>query len=341
MSRCSLYRVNRNVYHLQAIQTIVAIGDMQPHKAIAIVASSMASGVLRSDDAASVDDVRLSDEQRIKLAEAVMFMIRRRATTDQFVSQIINTMVYGNACSGERISDQKGKGVYDHKQASRIEDETRKYFLETNEELLQQNKKQHWEEQDIRLKTGGPVFESEEADIVRAARVSVVADLVSVSKPSMIASHCRLTVRLAIDILRLDKSRVVRRSASLLGRELFGCLLREREELAKTMYNAVLNSVPPLPFAVAMIRSDLELLISVLGNITSHQGDGINDSATTSRCEEALALYKEAVEDGIVSAAELVRREGESSNNVPTFLRGMTSNNSNVMEINKIETLGI
>ena len=333
---------------------------MHPKQTTTLVAASMSSGILPTDaksprmtgyDTAATsedDEIPLSDEQRIKLAEALMFIIRRRASTVQILSEVFYRMIYGSAAFGERISDQKqtggSGGVYDPKEAMRIQDETRNYFLELDEDILQQEKKQQWEERDIRLRTGGPVFESEEADLVRAARVSVVAELVSMSQPSTLAPFCRMAVRLVVDILNLEKSRAVRRSASFLARELFGCLLREHEELADMVDSpkASLGS-SPLPFAAAMIRSDQEILVSILEKIVAHQQaeNKVNDSATASRCKEALALRQEAEEEGIFAAAHLLMQREEHSN-VPRLLSSITSQHAvgSFVEINAVETLG-
>eukprot|EP00957_Ditylum_brightwellii_P009387 709866-Ditylum_brightwellii.AAC.1 len=83
------------------------------------------------------------------------------------------------------------------------------------------------EELQLRVNTGGPVFDTEEDDAVRAACISVVAELVSVLHPEVVARHCHEIVRLGTDALRLDASRPVRRAASLLCRELYACVLRE------------------------------------------------------------------------------------------------------------------
>jgi hypothetical protein len=317
---------------------------MRPKDVVPVVAASISSGMMWVESSSEIitnsesrDMQLLSDEQRIKLAEALMFIIRRMATTNSFVTEITNLMIYGR--TGERIDAQADStSTFDATKATKIHDETRNYFLEVEDDI-EQEKKEQWEEQDIRLKTGGPVFEMEETDVVRAARVAVIAELTSTSKPQMIAPNCRLFVRLVIDILRLDTSRAVFRAASLLARELYGCLLREQEELAAIVDSVESKEQSPLPLAVAMVSSDEELLVSVLQEYATHRNAGIKDAATASRCEEALALRKQADDEGIFTAAHLVFSQ-RHSNPVPSFLRAIHSNKASIIEIDKVESQG-
>jgi hypothetical protein len=310
-----------------------------------IVASAVATGILKpgteAEISSSLSDIQLSQEQRIKLAEALMFSIRRRATTDEFVQVLVNIMVFGSV---ERIGSQTGNPKDTGGQLL-IQEETQNYFfrLDRKEELEQETQEEKWEEQDIRLKTGGPVFAMEETDVVRSARVSVLAELASESKPSSLAPHCRLLVRLAIDILRLDSSRLVCRAASLLARELYGCLLREQDELAEAIDDPQNRSVNPIPLAVALISSDEELLLSTLQNHASSRGDEserrIHDPATTVRCQEAIRLREQAEEAGVLTAARLVLSQGEL-NHIPNILTSFRQNHSGIIEIDKVNSLG-
>lgn len=254
---------------------MVAIGDIRPREVLPILSLALVSGTVQvkdrkndnvNDDKMSttlktmiVTDMKLSQEQRIKLAEALMFIIRRRAATDEYVPYIVNIMVFGSK-SNQRIgelsnhADVATKSTTSKQQQHQRQlqqKETHRYFLglnnnddeddDINNDSKDRTSKYHddgffdvttqrerWEEQDIRLKTGGPIFVSEENDIIRAVRISVLAELIATSKPSTMANHCHIFVRLPIDVLRFETSRSVRRAAALLVRELYGCILREQ-----------------------------------------------------------------------------------------------------------------
>lgn len=330
---------------MQAVQTLVAIGDIRPREVLPILSlafvsghvevrnkttlsalssSSSSSTLLNNDEdvhatktasgtaaATMTDNIKLSQEQRIKLAEALMFIIRRRAATDEYVPLLVNVMIFGsnrNDRIGDMANTSKKNNNHNNdnafgqksivKQRRIQQNETHRYFLGLDENDDDNNdnnndgspktyddgyelttttttmKKERWEEQDIRLRTGGPIFTSEEIDVVRAGRVSVLAELLSVSKSYTIASHCHIIVRLSIDVLRLETSRVVCRAAALLIRELFACVLREQ-------YDDNDDSVPSDPF-----RTQLSSLIISNG---SHLGI---DDENEGRYKQALALTR-------------------------------------------------
>jgi hypothetical protein len=328
----------------KAVQTIVSIGDMRPREVLPIVGSAVVSGTLKSGTEASsslTSDIRLSQEQRIKLAEALMFIVRRRAAADEFAVLLVNLMMFGSV---DRIGSQTENT--DAEQQRFIQDKTHDYFLRLDhrpEELEQESQEGKWEEQDTRVKTGGPVFSMEETDIVRSARVSVLAELVTVSKPSTVAPHCRLFVRLIIDVLRLDSSRTVCRAAALLARECYGCLLREQNELAEAVDDPNHHGGAPLPLAVALLSSDEELLFSTLRNHALSRGDDserrVDDPATAVRCQEAISLREQADEAGIFTAARLVLSQSAPSP-LPSILSGFRQNNSGIIQIDKMNSLG-
>jgi hypothetical protein len=276
-----------------------------------------------------------------------MFIIRRRATVHEFVPVLVNLMVFGSV---ERIGSPNNKLEKNNEQLL-IQEATHKYYVQGSgqqqqqqqeEELEKESQDEKWEQQDIRLKTGGPVFAMEEADVVRAARVSVLAELASVSKPSTLAPHCKLLLRLVIDALRLDPSRPVCRAASLLARELYGCLLREQDELAEAVdRNETATAL--LPLAVALISSsDEELLVSTLQNHASLNGSEsdrrVTDPAASARCREALQLREQAGEAGILTAARVVITQGERLVSVPTVLTLLQQNHSGIIEIDKMKS---
>ena len=317
---------------------------MRPRDVLPKVATAVVTGGLKTGKAAgssSPTDIQLSLEQRIKLAEALMFVIRRRAATDEFIQILVNIMVFGSV---ERIGSQPGpqKGVVGQ---DLLQEETHKYFfrLDRQEELEEETQEEKWEEQDIRLKTGGPMFTMEEAGVVRSARVSVLAELVSASKPSSVAPHCDLLLRLVIDVLRLDSSRTVCRAASLLARELYASVIREQDELAEALNGPQDQSVNPLPVAVALISSDEDLLLSSLQNHASSRGDEserrVHDPTTTVRCKEAIRLREQAEKTGILTAARLILSQGKL-NHIPNILTSFRQNQSRIIEIDREKSIG-
>ena len=295
---------------------------MCPRELIPAIGRAIAAGTLATSDN---EQIELVSEQRIKLAEALMFLIRRRAATDEYVSLLIDLMIFGSAARIGNKHDKTSGTDYDcrRKQHLLIQKTTDDYFDQTNnngDDGL--TMKEHREEQDVRLRTGGPVFETEESDIVRSARVSVIAELVCASNPSSMAPHAALLTRLCVDALRLEASRPVARSASLLAREMYGAVLREQNELMEVVEmlhdgQAVAGDLP-IPFTMALISSQespeevlLESLRQQVSSFTTMAGGGnsserVYDPATSARCQEAILLRKEAEDGGILAAARLL-----------------------------------
>ena len=292
--------------YLAAVQTVVAVGDVQPKKVLPVVAFTLVTGFLKAGTQVTTtltSDIRVTQEQRIKLAEALIFIIRRRAVVDEFVPVLLSLMAFGRVQRTESNFDDRDSDDL-------IQNETHKYFV-GNDELESEAKS--WEEREIRLNTGGPIFKSEEFDLVRAARASVLAEVVSNAKPSSLVPYCKLLVRLAIDTLTLDSSRIVCRSIALLVRELYSCLLSEFDTQTETS----------IPFTVAFISSDEELLFVTIqayatGIATKSKGT-FNDTATSARCKEAIILREQAEEAGFLSAARLFVMQTEA-NKTPNFL---------------------
>ena len=280
---------------------------------------AVGTGILKTSDS---EGVKLVPEQQIKLAEALMFLIRRRAATDEYVPLLINMMIFGRA---SRIGDQSRKEEHEEYKTHSLsmQEETDNYFLRgtsDDDEIL--TMEEYWEDQDVRLRTGGPVFAVEEVDSVRAARVSVISELACSSHPSVLAPYASFLARLCIDSLRLEESRPVARAASMLARELYGVVLREQDEVREAL--AILHdgrTVPTnvsIPFTVALISSKESpedfLLESVKNQVSSfafNSGDYSNnervyDPATAARCREAILQREEAEDGGILRAARLL-----------------------------------
>lgn len=365
--------------YLAAVQSIVALGDLHPHEVLPIVgacvvegkifataSSSQAALLARDSIREDAVDTVVSREQRIKLAEALMFIIRRRAVPGEFVPLIVNLMISGTRGS-DRISgnpttiDNEHFATKDGKEIQPlIQEATHEYFVSGNEDENDDDgspsltKEQWLEERDIRIKTGGPIYTTEEGDVIRSVRITILAELVSVSSPVSLAPYCAVLLHLAHVALTLDPSRLVSRSAALLSQELYSCLVREAQELEIAISNATTagvgmgsirrnyNEVGTIPFAVALICSpndDESLLAATLRKCClmetasfssslpsdKRQRRRLYDPTTTIRCQEALALRQEAKDAGIFWAAQLVHTEKSKLDELPRILTTITS----------------
>jgi hypothetical protein len=287
--------------YLAAIQTIVTVADAHPAGIVPILANIVATGRAHLSDDSEVTAV---PQQCIKLTEALIFVIRRRAAIYEYLPFLINMMVYGPRNSGVKASAAE--------EATVIQAQTYDYFLNgrdasENEELSPDERR---EDMELRLGTGGPLFTSEEGDTVRASRITVVAELVLVAHPSVSARHCSVLVRSSMDALRLDASRPVRRAGALLANALYEALIREQNE----MLDASPEQLRKLsfPMAVAMVSAQEEVLSAALDRcVTGNDLDDlegeerVRDAATVARCEEAMARRDEAERGGILAAGKL------------------------------------
>ena len=133
----------------------MAVGDVRSQEVLPFVASTVVTGVLRAGTSITLtlsSDIQVSQEQRIKLAEALIFMIRRRAVVDELVPLILGLMTFGSV---QRMDSKFNTGAPD----DLFQEETHKYFLgedhkdgQDDDEL--ESNAEKWEKRDIRLKTG-------------------------------------------------------------------------------------------------------------------------------------------------------------------------------------------
>ncbi|CAJ1937163.1 unnamed protein product [Cylindrotheca closterium] len=314
--------------YLAAVQTIVSIGDMRPKKLIPLVASIVVTGRWQLGSAETdYQSINVTGEERIKLAEALIFMIKRRPVVEEYVPTLLALMTFG---------DERANHDSDKAEDSLFRSETHKYFItEAKQEAgeYEPSQKELWEEKDIRLKTGGPVFKAEELDVVRAARASVLAALVSKSPPRTIALDCAFLVRLINDTLVLETSRSVCRAIATLALALYESALRELEEVLAALETASAQMVTTrasIPFTVALISSDEEVLHSNLaakstGGLAVSQ-QTLNDPATSARCKEALILRQQAEETGLFSCARIALSQDLSNRDYPQMLRVLKAN---------------
>jgi hypothetical protein len=300
--------------YLAAIQCIVAAADLNPSKVLPLVGFALASGVLAITEDGNTE-LELTSEQRVKLGEALIFSIRRRARIDEFITTLMDLMIFGGKSGNPEGSDAKT--------VDRMQKETQDYFFmrETDTEAGNGNDEDDLEEKEerqyLRVNTGGPLFRSEEADVVTAARITVVSELVSASRPAVVSKYCTSVLRIAIESLRLDSSRPVRRAAAFLAREIYHSLIREYYDMIDMISGTGDDDEisTDLALATAMTSSkDDEALAAALQRCLSAEDLGdvseskyrLFDAATVARCEEALGSRQEAVDGGLLVVARMI-----------------------------------
>ena len=287
--------------YLAAIQTLVAVCDVYPTKILPLTAYMIAKGVcemtiLTSDAKFETVTLSLSSEQRIKSAEALIFMIRRRGDAIYTYGRLLlDIMLFG---SEQLHSTHQDKTNSSNDISLHIQFQTHSYFMPSSVDS------NDVEGLRVRVNTGGPVFEMEENDLLRATSISVVCELISVLKPATVVTYCDIVVKLVIDALRLDDSRPVRRAAAMLAREMYSVMDRE-------LYSD--NDTPASDsMAVAMVCSNESVLHKVLqscvsGRDTNTAGEiRYMDPAIQSRCIEAIEVRNQLESMSIFSAASLV-----------------------------------
>jgi len=195
-----------------------------------------------------------------------------------------------------------------------IQSQTHSYFIGLDGD--DSDNEDEIEERKIRLNTGGPVFDTEEDDLLRSATISVVCELIAALNPAVIATYCPILVHLATTALRLESSRPVRRAAAFLSSGIYALVEKEITESGSW------NDSTTSSMAVALMSADEESLSNVLRQCVSSDDVDIKknemsnravkgkvrlvDPATQSRCKEALKIRRELEDSGILNAAKLI-----------------------------------
>ena len=289
--------------YLAAIQTIALLADAKPGLIVPILGKAVSIGVVEFVESTN-QRIQLSTEQRVKLAEAIISFLRRKAAVNEFLPVLMDMMAFGGPRQSFCLSPEHG---------ALIQKTTHDYFTTgssgTNNSLgddVSENDK--WEGIDTRVLSGGPLFSVEESELVQAAKLSVVAELVSTMEPCITSYYCGVLVKYSIDSVRLGVSRPVRRAGALLARELFAAMIREQEEQRAS------GPSGQVPFAVSMVASHEDWLATALQrclqqhdlNDLSYGKQRFGDSATEARCKEALGLRASAEKSGILPASRLL-----------------------------------
>ena len=287
--------------YLAGIQTLVATCDIYPSEVLPLTAYIIVKGtrdmtILTPDTELKTVTLSFSIEQRIKSAEALIFMIRRRGDAIYIYGRhLLDLMLFG---SKQLHSAHQDKSNSSSDISFDIQSQTHSYYMPSGEN------DRDMEELQVRVNTGGPVFEIEESDLLRATSISIVCELVGVLKPAAVVAYCHILVKLVIDALQLDDSRPVRRAAALLARELYSIV---ETELSSNGDTSVSDSM-----AVAMVCSHESILYNVLqtcvsGRDTNTAGEvRYMDVATQSRCTEAIEIRNHLESMSVFDAAAMV-----------------------------------
>ncbi|GKZ00590.1 hypothetical protein MPSEU_001011200 [Mayamaea pseudoterrestris] len=283
--------------YLAAIQTVANIADMFMEVAQA-VGVAVAGGVFYCGYGEASD---LTNEERIKLTEALTLTIRRKAIVEGDLESLLDIITDAPQMLQQKQNPSVGASIHS---------ETHLYFTQGKEEpnaLVPDDER--WAEMDIRLKTGGPLFVAEEGGLLRSGKLALVVELISKMHPASVARYSDALILCAIDIIRLDNERFSRRSGALLARELYNTLLRE---------HAIADGYE---FALQFVQGKEEDLAVMLKRCIGGQDledlepsrQRLFDPATVARCKEAIALRNQAQDEGIFiaayTAAEITRRD--------------------------------
>ena len=307
--------------YLAGIQTIVALADVMPYYMIPVLTNAICTGAVSFLTSNQPWHDELSSSQRVKVTEAMLFIIRRRgAAVNVHGKSVLQSIIYGRAIV-PKIQ------VFDvHQSLERcalIQSSTYSYFhdesLASDETFQSIN-----EEVNIRVAAGGPLFDVEESDLARSSCVQIVIELVLTLSPSITAQYCPSLCRLSLNTLSLDDSRVLRRAAALLCKSLYICASKEMDLIYQ-------DTIPE--FTISLVTCDENHLFAVLNRCVS--GDDVDlltqssnatstilnavkgkarlyDEATAARCKEAIILRENLEELGFLDIArELAKSRAE------------------------------
>jgi len=295
---------------LAAIQAVATCADVDSPRVLNMLAMALSCGTLCCPDSI----IPLSEEQRTKLAEAIISFIRRKASVNEFLPDLVDILM----CYGESSVATNGT----MEEARKIQLQTHDYFergfgrWEEDNELSSQEER--WEALDTRAATGGPLFTSESPDVVRASRISILSELVLSVEPALVARYCDILVLCALNTIRLETSRPMRRAGALLAKALYDALVREQDAFLED----VNNGDEECRFAAAMVAAQEDLLaialercleVGDLGDLPEGKQRQY-DPATVARCQEALSLRKTASEGGILAAGSLLLQSHRQDN---------------------------
>ena len=341
---------DKESYVYQAsVQTLVAIADVSPSLLMPLLIEAVVTSKVYLSDFTAEDDIILINlEQRIKIIEALIFTIRRRGDAIRSYSNLImDSILFGKKKNMNNMNADK------EDISKTIQIGTESYFRGEKDNNYAYDEYASTsdtpEERQIRVNTGGPVYNNEEEDVLRGALINILAELVTSISPSTAAKYCPILIDLGVNVLRLDQSRVVRRPAALLCREVYACSLRESEKYSVTM------RVYDAEFTIALAQDDETLLTTLQRCIAADDVDLIcndkvvhsvkdktrlYDPATVARCQEALDIRDELAECGFLGVVLLhVKSKGQVTQLDRFLQRELKSKTSKpILDISSLNT---
>lgn len=315
--------------YLAAVQTLVALVNLQPSAILLWLLCCLGYGVLDIGDDVKI---KVNSGQRAKLGEAIIFFLRRRASVYEFLPTIFDMLTWGNKKSASLKNEEM----------KLIATETNTYFAQGDAHPDQgEDEISHldWDEVELRLKTGGPLFMDEEEDVVRASILNVVAEALMVSSPASICvPYLPPLVHCTVSSMQLESSRVVRRASALVARELYSAVIREAEDASNVSMEC----------AMVLVAAEEERLFRALqrcinsddlGDLRDAEGR-MFDQATRARCTEALSLRESC--DSVLAAARLVvdRVKADSENPVVKLVTVRDQNENPMIQEMSSKQLG-
>lgn len=276
--------------YLAGIQTIVAVADINPTKIVPEICLGVCTGQFGEATGAQTN-LSLSQDERIKLSEALVFVVRRRGlAVNQYAQQILGMMMYG--------THQLGRSENPVVDAKMIQEQTHDYFIsdvECTNELTTQPDRVATKK--LRANTGGPIFLTELNDLLRSSCIAVVAELIEGALPSTLADYATDFVNLISNVLQVEASRPLRRVAALLAVTLYEAILRELREPSHGRSLTVATTYANEESMKAALEAGMDP-----ERTSSSQ---LYDPATAARCQEALSVRAQVEDTGAFAAAAL------------------------------------
>jgi Required for nuclear transport of RNA pol II C-terminus 1 len=310
--------------YLAAVHTIVTVAEADPSVFVPVLGSVIATG--RLSEKLCLNHV--SVEQRVKLSEALCFTIRRRGSFGRELLIVFHLLACGPKPLETGTNDDKTEAMQlaTHEYFV-LEEPFAEYVKEADDQAVDMD--EYWKGVDLRARTGGPLFNVEEEEVIRAATITLVAELLSVVSREVTASYCAILMDCCITTLQLESSRPIRRAGATLSRELYAALVREQDDLLCTLSDCSTTNSPRVPLSVAMVAGREDILCALLRRVVDSNDSADNmgrlhDPATAARCQEALSLRDEAASGGILTAGRIVRESNmlRQSRAVANFLVG-------------------
>uniref|UniRef100_A0A7S0GGL5 RNA polymerase II assembly factor Rtp1 C-terminal domain-containing protein n=1 Tax=Proboscia inermis TaxID=420281 RepID=A0A7S0GGL5_9STRA len=309
--------------YLAGIQTLSVLADVDPKYVIPILACAVSRGTLSRGGKSGDSPLLLELDIQIKAAESLLFVIKRRGSAlAQHANGLINELLVG--CQSREEIPSRPNSNFTGQDMREIQEQTLSYFETASDSVInlqQDEKDEDLEEKMVRLKTGGPLFETEEHFAINSGCLLCLSEIIMTVPSNVFAPHHGSTlIKLCIECLRLDKNRPVRRGAALLAREIYNVVLRDAHQITENRAAAANKSSLPL-MAMELCSSSNTyndtLLFATLKNCVSgndYANSNYCDPATLARCQEALTIREFCVDEGFFMVANLVSSSLLNSN---------------------------